>query len=382
MSSPFGALAAVWMQRALLARHTGMDIASEALFRLTHRPGGLLHPRLEVTRHTLAWARDRAVRFLERAQRWDGSFRDFLLDPGASSAWITAHVALVVESMPELQDACAAAARHLHELGCRDGGWGYNRRVGFDCDSTAQALLVLHRHGYRIRDAWIAEIAGAQSPCGGFPTYRPTGPNGTPESGWQAPHPDVTLVVVRMMDRMGILPAERARAAQWLTTQAKGGIVPAYWWTTPAYGLWAQAQAGFEPDAALQTALQLLPSSGAVPDLPMLLVAASPGAASCNASAGAAAGDSSAGAAAGDSSAEAAAERACQQAMIALLSQQRADGSWDCAPRLRVTDPDVFRSSVDARGRVYSGQRRVFSTAHAIAALVQQAYLARGGRRG
>lgn len=361
MSSPIEILAALFRQRALLARHTGMDIASEALFRLTHRPGGLLHSRLEVTRHTLAWATDRAVRFLERAQRWDGSYRDFLLDPGASSAWITAHVALVVESMPELQEPCAAAARHLHELGCRDGGWGYNRRVGFDCDSTAQALLVLHRHGYRIRDSWIAEIAGAQSPCGGFPTYRPTGPDGAPESGWQAPHPDVTLVVVRMMNRLGILPAERARAEQWLTTQAKGGVVPTYWWTTPAYGLWAQAQAGFEAAAARDAAVQLLPSSGAVPDLPMLLFAASGGAA------------------AGDSSAEATVDNACKQAMVALLSQQRADGSWDCAPRLRVTDPDVFRSSVDARGRVYSGQRRVFSTAHAIAALVQQAYLARGG---
>ena len=44
-------------------------------------------------------------------------------------------------------------------------------------------------------------------------------------------------------------------------TQAKDGLVPSYWWTTPAYGLWAQAQAGFEPAAAREAARQLLPSS-------------------------------------------------------------------------------------------------------------------------
>jgi hypothetical protein len=45
------------------------------------------------------------------------------------------------------------------------------------------------------------------------------------------------------------------------------------------------------------------------------------------------------------------------------------DGSWPCAPCLRVTDPHEHVTHPHLRGTCYADGRRIFSTAHAVAAL-------------
>ena len=60
---------------------------------------------------------------------------------------------------------------------------------------------------------------------------------------------------------------------------------------------------------------------------------------------------------------------AVQTAVTRLLRAQHPDGSWSCEPCLRVTDPTHYRAGPEAPGLVFGDRRRVFSTAHAVAAL-------------
>ena len=108
-----------------------------------------------------------------------------------------------------------AAALHLESTGAEDGGWGYNRRVAVDCDSTAQALLVLHRFRRDVPVFLLETLVLAQLREGGFPTYAT---NGAVASGWHAAHPDVTAIAVEMLSRHGRAEAAE-RAARWLEAQ-------------------------------------------------------------------------------------------------------------------------------------------------------------------
>lgn len=211
-----------------------------------------------------------------------------------------------------------------------------------DCDSTAQALLVLLREkSCDIAPLWVDQLVSAQAACGGFPTYCPTTDNGAPENGWQVPHPDVTLIVTLLLNRLGGPMSALARAEAWLRAQTLNGIVLSYWWASPAYSAWAQARSGFLASQAAKWAMTALPLEAGIPDLPMLLATA------------VFAGET-------DQTSTAAAQ---------LIAQQQSDGSWPCDPCLRVTDPAQCQPSPTAAGRLYAGNRRIFATAHAAAAL-------------
>lgn len=281
---------------------------------------------------------DRGLSFLRRRQRHDGQLRGFLLLPGASTEWITAHVALVLEEVESAQDICRAAAGYLALSLEARGACGYNRRVGFDCDSTAQALLAVNRFGLPYPRAALDWLVGAQRTEGGFPTYTSATDN-LVRNGWHAPHPDVTAVVIMALRRLNG-PAEAiARGEAWLAAQARGGVLPAYWWSGAEYGLWVQSRAGFEATTAARVAAQLLPGARVQPLLAMLTIAASREGSGFN------------------------------SALAALLEGQDRDGSWPCAPCLRVTDWRCDAANVANPGTTYKDRRRVFSTAYAVAAL-------------
>jgi len=276
-------------------------------------------------------------RFLASRQRDDGSFRAFRLAPGLSVGWITAHVAFVTESVPEMTTVGDAAARHLIESGPDDGGWGFNRRVAIDYDSTAQALLVLQRHGIEGPDFIHRWLRRGQGSDGGFPTY-PPGAEG-PLHGWQAEHPDTTQMAALYLVRHGHEEAAE-RAIRWLASLSTGGVTPSYWWSGPGYGWWLGRRLGQTgpPASVLEATLR---SSHSVPDLAFTVSVAM-------------------GRVTGD---------VIDTALVRLLALQRADGSWPCAPCLRVTDQRHHRAGEDAPGRVHADTRRVLSTAHAVAAL-------------
>lgn len=296
----------------------------------------------------LAWSRpsldglDAAIRagagFLARRQRRDGSLRGFQLAPGASVQWVTAHTVLVAEGVGELDEVAARAARHLATVGPEDGGWGYNRRVGPDFDSTAQALLALRRFGHEPPAFVERWFLGGQLAGGGYPTY--PSPPGGPAHGWQVAHPDTTQMAALCLRRLGY-EAACARALAYLDTVDDGGPTPAYWWPGYGYGLWLDRLLDRPPPAADVLLRVLDEPPHAAPWLTFGL-----------------------GAALGRVP-----RAAVETAVRRLLAQQLADGSWPCAPCLRVTRRSYRRAGPDAPGVLFADGWRVFSTVHAVAAL-------------
>jgi hypothetical protein len=324
-----------------------VDSAIDMLVRSRPASRRLLQAKPEPTAENLQLSFDRGCRFLRRAHRSDGAFVDFLLYPGASDVWISAHVAFVLEHVHALSDVLLRTADFLEQVGQRDGLWGYNRRVAPDLDSTAQALMVLQRHCRRIERSWTDFVLAHQAPSGGFPTYAPSGPDGAPAHGWQAAHPDVTLIAAELLRRLG-RDSERERAFTYLrTVGGSRGVVPPYWWNTHAYTAWASVRAGFAvATASTEARCMLSQGTASMPALAMLLSA---------------------------SAADQPAPHDLRRGLASVLAQQAEDGSWPCDPCLRVTDPNVFAASAAAQGRQYAGMRRVLSTAHAVAAIVDAA---------
>jgi len=320
-----------------------LDRGELLLDRAFGAPRGLAYADPRLHRDVLERAFELGVSFLRRRQGRDGVWKGFLLPPGAATTWLTAHVAWVVEDVPALTDACRRAALHLEAVGPEDGGWGYNRRVGVDSDSTAQALLVLHRFERPVPDFLLDVLLRAQSTCGGFSTYAPTG---GAVNGWQAPHPDVTIVAVEALHRYGCTePVLRALA--WL--ERRRGFA-SYWWLGPHYGLWVRARTGLHTRRLASAVHTALGDTRSIPQAAHVLAAAF----------------------ALDL------ERGhLQRAALQLLRTQLSDGSWPCSPCLRVTDPRETETRAELRGKCYGDDRRIFSTAHAVAAL--QALIASSG---
>ena len=315
------------------------------------RKGGLAHADPRLGEPALRRALELGVSFLRRRQGQNGVWKGFRLPPGPATSWLTAHVAWVCESVPGLDGACRSAAAHLERVGPDDGGWGFNRRVGIDTRSTALALLVLHRFRRPVPDFLLAELLRAQLPGGGFATYAP-GAGAT--SGWHAAHPDVTIVAVEALRRYGLGEPER-RALAWLEGEAPRTGVASYWWQGPEYGLWLRAKVGVLRDARTADAVTAaLAEARPVPQSAQLLAAA-------------------VGLGLGE-------ERPAEASAAHLVRTQLADGSWPCAPCLRVTDPREAETRPQLRGRVYGDARRIFSTAHGVAALQALADRRTGGR--
>lgn len=333
----------LWRQLRL-SLGAAADKMDETAFRIRRRPRGFAHKKAEYTASQIEQAIVLGVRFLYEQQRSDGSLRGFLLYPGASTTWLTAHVAFIVEEVTPLKDLCRKAADFLHAVGAEDGGWGFNRRVAVDCDSSAQALLVLQRFEKRIENFLLQNLIAAQHPCGGFPTYRPTGPDGMPVNGWQVPHPEVSAVVAELLRRLGSLEHILSRCSEWLKSCLVSGILPSYWWCSEHYGLWIQARTGLLTANALPIIEAALQQPLGSPQIPMAITAAVY---------------------------LAVPEEVLRQGVQRLLAEQYVDGSWPCLRCLRVTSQKCFDSRPVAPGPILGDRRRVLSTAHSVAALFE-----------
>ena len=299
----------------------------------------LAHRDPDATPATIDDALRLGARFLASRQRRNGVWKGFLLPPGASTTWLTGHVAFVVEDVPVLTEACRRAANYLEATGLTAGGWGYNRDVAVDADSTAQALLVLRRFGRPIPEFLVDALLAAQLPHGGFTTYAASG---GPVSGWNAGHEDVTALAAEALRRLALHDRERA-ARTWLSERDAATTFASYWWPGAGYGVWARARAGLSSSELRRTAARILAHDQATPQGAFALAAASiMGAAD---------------------------PVTRSKAALYLLRSQHADGSWPCAPCLRVTDPSEIEAGYNLRGCCYADETRVFSTAHAIAAL-------------
>lgn len=331
-----------WRQAIAFRIGTTSDRILDRGARARGRRLALLHDHPIPDSAGIATAIKRGGHFLHHQQRSDGSLRGFCLYPGASVAWVTAHVAFVLEGVPELHQVCRGAALYLHGIGPSDGGWGFNRRVAKDTDSTAQALMVLQTANLAVPEFLLKAVLDNESPSGGFPTYAPSGMGGTAAHGWQVAHPEVSAIVVECLRRHGGHEDAIARTCRWLESTTREGVIPNYWWNGEYYSLWIQARTGLLPVSARTRVERALGAAGEIPQLPMLLVAAL------------AANMRSGGVVA---------------AIRRLLALQLSDGSWPCARCLRVTDPACRDPVGTHHGPDYADHRRVLSTAHALAAL-------------
>jgi hypothetical protein len=255
----------------------------------------------------------------------------------------------VLEDVPQLQSVCAQAAAFLQSTGAHDGGWGYNRRVGVDCDSWSQALMVLAKYSLTYEDFLVCNLASAQLTCGGFPTYpSELGRSTAARNGWQSAHPEVTAMVAEALRRNGGFEDRVDRCLRWLRDVSCGGVLRSYWWSDDCYALWVQTRTHLLGQAASESVQIALLGNLGIPQLAMALTA---------------------GAELG------LADETLADGTRRVLLEQFSDGSWCCAPCLRVTDPTQLWPDAGALGKVVADRRRVFSTAHAVAAL------ARVGRR-
>jgi len=321
--------------------HLALDAIDELVFHTRNRTDGLAHEDTTLSVQMLDRAIALGARFLKGQQRENGRLSGFLLQPGASTTWITAHIAFVLEDIPQVESLCRRAAGYLAAVGPNDGGWGYNRRVAPDCDSTAQALMVLNRFEVPIAPFLIRFLVESQETGGGFPTYPPPMPC-RPCNGWQVAHPEVSAIVIKALSRIGGYDSAVQSGLQWVRSTLDDGILPGYWWRGKQYGLWAQARTGLLSDEAADAVGDALSMSNDVPMLPFILIAA----VELNIP-----------------------WDRLSAAVRKLLVEQKADGSWDCRPCLRLTSQNCYEAAAEAPGAVFADRRRVFSTAHAVAAL-------------
>ncbi len=337
-------------------------------------------------------ALDAAQRFLLKNQRRDGHWSEWDLPTGPSDCWTTAYVGyqLAVGDEPALSDGVAARRAAASWLGRREfegGGWGYNDRVGADADSTAWALLFLAAERRPGPEAGYERLKSLQQPDGGFATYPPDDGLGS----WGASHPDVSALAARALltlvrgEGSSLAAGGRTheaelavgRALQYIASQRKtDGTWSSFWWSSPLYATAAalsllrvaglsldvgstrtalrrmSAENPFERALLLDCHVQLLLDAGGCEASPLLessLVEQS---------------------LVEQSLLE---QSLLEQSLVEqLVSEQLPDGSWQCAPILRLTDRNRLDPGAGAgSGPLFADPGRLFTSATVFGALAR-----------
>jgi hypothetical protein len=286
--------------------------------------------------------------FLLSRQSESGCWTDWDLPPGPSSTWTTAYVGLRLAELSGVADALGAAARLLRDHELDGGAWGYDDRVGCDCDSTAHAVLFLARTGAPAGDAAYVSLLGFQQADGGFSTYAADAGLGS----WGESHPDVTPVAVRaLLTRPRRDHAAIARGLRYVAgARGDNGLWRSFWWASPLYAtcaslvLLSEAGAGIAlapTRRALRQARPRNPFERALL-LESLVLAGAAG------------------------------EDAAESIASALADEQLDDGSWPSAPVLRVTARDCSAPwEVADTGPLYGDPNRLFTSATVVGALAR-----------
>lgn len=292
-------------------------------------------------------ALSRGVEFVLAAQDPDGPWIDWSLPPGPSPDWTTADVGVRLSGLHQdypamLAEPLARAARWLLSRRAEGGGWGYNRHVQPDADSTAHALLFLSTAGCALPSEAYGFLARHQLPDGGFATFMPDALAGS----WGSSHTEITPIALLALRTSpdGMPEDTLTRGLAWLRgVRRRDGLWNSFWWSTPL--------------AATEVGLRLFAAIGMSEPTPQALARWVPG-------------DSLEAAlllcltAAGGPSAR------VEELVGRLIKEQRDDGSWRSTPTLRITARDCERPwETPASGALYSDPRRLHGTAVAIAAL-------------
>lgn len=321
---------------------------------------------------------DAALAFLLARRNQAGWWRDFFdrarplgVDRCAAGRprdeWVTAYVAAALADLDdsEARDAARAGLLLLLERRSRQG-WGYHARVPGDADTATWVLRLAAAlespDGDRLRDA-RAFVVGQIDAAGGIATYPADGAQAFadytsqpgPCDGWSTAHVCVTAAAAAL--DLGHAPLGFLR-----DVQREDGSWTGYWWEDDEYatalaveGLvasgdrtsvagavrWAESRIG--SDGAVRSVAhgRVSPFATALALSALVLGGASP-------------------------------RLGRARATSWLLSEQRADGSWEPSARLRIPAPEHRDplASPDTT-RTYLDDHAVITTATVLAALAQ-----------
>ncbi len=282
-------------------------------------------------------------------QSLDGSWTDWDLPPGSSSAWTTGYIGYKLSNLPQHLKTKAsphlkAGAEWLLRRQFAGGGWGYNTTVGTDADTTSCAVLALAYSGLPAPKSAYTLLTHHQQPDGGFATYLP----GDGSGSWTVSHPDVTpLALLALLTR----PAPDRHCLDLGSENVKrqqnpDGTWNSFWWDSFLYG--TEASLSF-----------LHAQNVAVPLIPGIAIVQP-----ANAFEGALLISSLL------YSQPAGFRAAVRELADQLVAEQQPDGSWKSAAILRITRRDCFEPWASrSPGPLFADPQRLFTTSTVINAL-------------
>ena len=324
---------------------------------------------------------DAAVCFLVRSRRgrW---WRDFHV-AGLSDEWVSGYVGSTLVPLANVAafSACVTTWHALMRRRRWSGGWGYNRWIPADADSTANVLRfaellgtsrsIRMRRAYRFLSRHVSAAGGVSTYVSKATLRRVTQMRAEDFGGWCSEHTCVTSLVATLKGFRG----QKATLSYLRRNQREDGGWDGYWWYDREYPTafavdallraegpssapvtrarhWAAARLG--PDGFVRTDLEPEGSPFATALCVRVLLGGLPRP---------------------DVSAT------VSRAVEWLLWQQRADGSWRGSAWLRVpppglADPEDFdRWEINGRGpssigKIGRDQTAIFTTATVISALL------------
>ncbi|MEV3961254.1 hypothetical protein AB0M34_10200 [Nocardia sp. NPDC050193] len=177
-----------------------------------------------------------ACDFLVARQDADGHWRDYELPPGRSESWTTACVGLALESVTGVVPidgdrvrAIDGAVAVLHGTR-RAAGWGYNRRVACDADSTSWAVrLIAARDPEHVPAPDV--LADYLTEGGGVRTFS------APEvfGSWAYEHDEVAPMAGRALAALGDHAAADAVRSHLVRRHRDNDGWTPFWWCSEAY---------------------------------------------------------------------------------------------------------------------------------------------------
>jgi squalene-hopene/tetraprenyl-beta-curcumene cyclase len=195
----------------------------------------------------------RAREFLE-GERWDqGFWLDFRASAGYSSHWVTAYVATALADAGAGAEFLAPVTAWLLEDQFTEGGWGFNRAVLPDADSTGNVALLLAHLRAQVGEPIepiLGHCARVLEPFftdeGGVRTYQPRPADAQGRrpryvhdgSRWCGSHTCVTaLAAEALLELAGRAASPRLTAAATFLRrhQSADGGWESFWWCGRSY---------------------------------------------------------------------------------------------------------------------------------------------------
>lgn len=289
-----------------------------------------------------------AINYLVSIQKEDGSWQDYLLPVGGSDQWVTAFTGLgVVQASRMLGcrkgiEAAYRSAEFLQLSQNYSAGWGFNRNVGTDADSTAHAVRLLRELSVPVRPENVACLMMHYHESGGFKTYCNT-------SEWGKPHPEVTAAVGLALDDASLQGIRESLLSYCRSTRLPDGTWPTYWWRNHQYGTFYMLELYErlvepvflnygEPNIENQTSLDLAWSLGI-----MLTIQKNDGRNNY----------------------------LLNSAVETLADMQKDSGAWPGSPSLRVTDRSCSKPWISPKGQYYSDFNCTITTSSVLRVLAR-----------